>query len=180
LRIIIEKSESGEIIVKNQETELYKAIECKDEVPKKLIVFQGINNASPAVLNILNSIFVPGAKILLSNGSTLEKGKMNIIGVFNKGKENINKDKIPAGILTNCIYYILENNSEDDIKNIIDNLFQRMEFGEEENFKYTKNYLVDNLIEKEPEEKLKIDQNYLTEKFLEAKKKKPKIFLQNF
>lgn len=97
---------------------------------------------------------------------------MNIIGVFNKGKENINKDKIPAGILTNCIYYILENNSEDDIKNIIDNLFQRMEFGEEENFKYTKNYLVDNLIEKEPEEKLKIDQNYLTEKFLEAKKKK--------
>ena len=106
----------------------------------------------------------------------LEKGKMNIIGVFNKGKENINKDKIPA----NCIYYILENNSEDDIKNIIDNLFQRMEFGEEENFKYTKNYLVDNLIEKEPEEKLKIDKNYLTVKFLEAKKKKPKIFLQNF
>ena len=100
MRIIIEKSKEGEIIVKNQKTELYKAIESQEENPKKLIVFQGINNASPGVLDILSSIFTPNAKILLSNGSTFEKGKnLNIIGVFNKGKDNINRDKIPSIIL---------------------------------------------------------------------------------
>ena len=71
MKIIIEKSKNGEIIVKNQETELFKAIKCTDENPKKLILFQGINNASPAVLDVLNSIFTPDAKILLSNGSIL-------------------------------------------------------------------------------------------------------------
>jgi len=119
LKIIIEKSETGEILVKSQETELYKAIKSREEHPKKLILFQGINNASPAVLDILNSIFIPDAKILLSNGSILEKGNMNIIGVFNKGRDNANKDKIPAGILSNCIYHIVENPSPNDILNII-------------------------------------------------------------
>ena len=96
---------------------------------KKNILFQGINNASPTVLDVLNSIFTPDAKILLSNGSILDKGNMNIIGVFNKGRDNANKDKIPAGILSNCIYHIVENPSPNDILNIITNLFGRMDFG---------------------------------------------------
>ena len=146
LKIIIEKSETGEILVKSQETELYKAIKCTHEHPQKLIVFQGINHASPAVLDILNSIFIPDAKILLSNGSILEKGNMNIIGVFNKGRDNINRDKIPSGILSNCIYHIVDNPSPNDILSIITNLFIRMDFGEKENIIYTKNYLTDNKI----------------------------------
>ena len=164
LKIIIEKSKKGEIIVKNQETELYKAIQCTNNYPMKLILFQGINNASPAVLDILSSIFTPGAKILLPNGSTLNKGNMNIIGVFNKRKNNINKDKIPTGILTNCIYHIVENPSPDDILNIILNLFSRMNFGEEENKKYTRNYLIDNgiITESEVDKKLK-DNSYFEE-----------------
>ena len=65
-----------------------------------MIVFQGINNASPGVLDILSSIFSTNAKALLPNGSILDKGKnLNIIGVFNKGKDNINRDKIPSIIL---------------------------------------------------------------------------------
>ena len=68
---------------------------------------------------MLNSIFTPNAKILLSNGSILEKGNMNIIGIFNKGRDNVSKDKIPAGILSNCIYHIVENPSSEDILNII-------------------------------------------------------------
>ena len=161
LKIIIEKSETGEILVKSQKTELYKAIISKDINPTKLILFQGINNASPAVLDILNSIFIPDAKILLSNGSILEKGNMNIIGVFNKGRDNANKDKIPSGILSNCIYHIVENPSPNDILNIISNLFIRMDFGEEENIIYTKNYLLDNKIKdkQKVEEKLNILSN---------------------
>ena len=95
MKIIIEKSKEGEIIVKNKETELYKAIKSQEENPKELIVFQGINNASPGVLDILSSIFSTNAKVLLPNGSILDKGKnLNIIGVFNKGNDNINRDKI--------------------------------------------------------------------------------------
>ena len=183
MKIIIEKTNTGEIIVKNQKTELYKAIKSSDENPKKLILFQGINNASPAVLDVLNSIFTPDAKILLSNGSILEKGIMNIIGIFNKGRDNANKDKIPAGILSNCIYHIVDNPSSEDILNIITNLFSRMDFGKEENLKYTKNYLFDNGKEKlsneEIEKKLK-DKNYFEEKFLEAKECEAVDFANKF
>ena len=173
MKIIIEKSNTGEILVKNQETELYKAIKCTDEYPKKLILFQGINNASPAVLDVLNSIFTPDAKILLSNGSILNKGNMNIIGIFNKGRDNASKDKIPAGILSNCIYHIVENPSSFDILNIIINLFLKMDFGKEENIKYTKNYLIDKKekeseIEKILENKQKFEEAFNTAKNFEA------------
>ena len=115
MKTIIEKSGTGEIIVRNQHTELYYAIERNEEHPKKLIFFQGINNASPAGLDVLNSIFIPDANILLSNGSILRKGKMNIIGILNKDRDNINKEKIPTGILSNCIYHIVENPFSEDI-----------------------------------------------------------------
>ena len=182
MRIIIEKSKDGEIIVKNQKTELYKAIESQEENPKKLIVFQGINNASPGVLDILSSIFTPNAKILLSNGSTLEKGKnLNIIGVFNKGKDTISMDKIPSGILSNCIYHIVESPNDKDIEDIIKNLFNRMDFGVKENYRYTKDYLVDKsgLKEKEAEKQLKNEDTFFR-KFEEAKDKEAEEFKNKF
>ena len=75
LKMIIEKNkEIGDIEVKNDETELYKALSCKDKDPKKLIAFQNINNSLPATLDTLSSIFKLDSKILLSNGSTLQKG----------------------------------------------------------------------------------------------------------
>ena len=184
MKIIIEKSDSGEIIVRNQETELYKAIKSTDEHPKKLIIFQGINNASPAVLDILNSIFIPDAKILLSNGSILEKGNMNIIAIFNKGRDNVNRDKIPTGILSNCIYQIVDNPSKDDILNIITNLFARMDFGKEENKKYVQNYLIENRIdgikkEEEAEKKLK-NEKYFQDNFEKAKTLEAEDFAKKF
>ena len=184
MKVIIEKSKSGEILVKNKETELYKAIKSTDIYPKKLIVFQGINNASPAVLDVLNSIFIPGANILLSNGSILEKGKMNIIGIFNKGRDNINRDKFPTGILSNCIYHIVDNPSSEDILNIITNLFIRMDFGKEENKKYIKNYLIENRIdgiknENEADEKIK-DKNYFVVNFQKAKEFEYNDFAKKF
>ena len=180
MKIIIEKSDTGEILVKNQETELYNAIKCTDEHPKKLILFQGINNASPAVLDVLNSIFTPDAKILLSNGSILKKGNMNIIGIFNKGRDNTSKDKIPAGILSNCIYHIVENPSSEDILAIIMNLFVKMDFGKEENIKYTKNYLIDKQVKgTEIEEIIKNNEKFFKE-FESAKKSEAEDFAKKF
>lgn len=60
---------------------------------------------------------------------------MNIIGIFNKGRDNIYREKIPAGFLSNFIYHIVDNPSSEDILNIIGNLFIRMDFDEEENKK---------------------------------------------
>ena len=168
LKIKIEKNkETGDIEVKNNETELYKALNCKDNNPKKLIVFQGINNSSPAVLDILSSIFKPNSKILLSNGSTLKKGNCFIIGIFNKGKDNTSRDKLPSDMINNSIYYIVENPYIEDIQKIIENLFLRMDFdykNEDENSedekpkeknintkKYVKDYLKNELGKKEEE-----------------------------
>ena len=90
LKIIVEKyKEPGDIEVKNNETELYKELNCKDTNLKKLIIFQGINNTSPVVLDILSSIFKPNSNILLSNSSTLQKGNCFIIGIFNKAFSDI-------------------------------------------------------------------------------------------
>ena len=119
----IDKSNIGEILVKNEETDLLKAIKSEEEHPKNLIVFQGINNASPSILDLLNSIFIPYANILLPDDSTYAKKQMNIIGIFNTGREYINKDKIPSGILFNCIYHIVDNPSNEDLSNIIKYLF---------------------------------------------------------
>ena len=133
MKVMIEKSDIGKILIRNRETKLYKAIRSHDNLSRKLIVFQEINNASPEILNFINNfLFIPKANFRLSNGFILEKGNMNIIGIFNKGRDNINKDEIPAGILSNCIYHIVDNPSSKDILNIITNLFMRMDFGEEE------------------------------------------------
>jgi len=70
---------------------------------------------------------------------------LNIIGVFNKGKDNINRDKIPSGILSNCIYHIVESPNDSDIETIIVNLFNRIDFGEKENYRYIKDYLIEKL-----------------------------------
>ena len=117
---------------------------------------------------------------------------MNLIGVFNKENDNINKGKMPEGILSNSIYHIVENPSSEDIIKIIYNLFIRMDFGNDENLKYTKNYLIEKGIEKEEiEVKLKILKNpenpsfegvkvYFQKQFEEAKKLEAEDFTKKF
>ena len=63
--------------------------------------------------------------------------------------------------MKNCMYHIVENQNSDDIERIIDNLFNRMDFGEKENYRYTKDYL-------EAEKVLKKEET-LFKKFEEAK-----------
>ena len=77
-KTIIDKDENKNIIITTSKTKLYEAIESKEIYPKTLVVLDGINNASPAVLETLSSIFGDkGTIILLPNGSILEKGKFN-------------------------------------------------------------------------------------------------------
>ena len=136
-KTILKKGGDNTPILINSKTPLCKAIESKELFPDKLVIIEGINNASEAVLEILNSIFGPkDTNILLPNGSTITKGNINLIGIFNQSKDNT-KEKIPLSLINNCLYYNVENPSEEDIKKIIDILLTNEKWATEEK----KNYL---------------------------------------
>ena len=57
------KNKKGNFSLVNSKTPLCHAIECTDNFPNKLVVLEGINNATPAVIEVLNSIY--GKKVLI-------------------------------------------------------------------------------------------------------------------
>ena len=84
---IITKDKNKNIKVILNETKLSKALKKqKDEnqLSKELIfVFNNLNNVSPAVLELLTSIFDKNQEnVLLSNYSTIPKNPINIIGIL--------------------------------------------------------------------------------------------------
>ena len=93
------KNEKGNFILVNAKTPLCQAIECKDNFSNKLIVIEGINNATPAVLEVLNSIYgEDGTNILLPNGSKIVKRNMNLISIFNPADE-FSREKLPGNLI---------------------------------------------------------------------------------
>ena len=141
-KTVLKKDKNGFATLINSKTPLCKAIENKGLYPEQLVILEGINNASPAILEILNSIFGPkDTNILLPNGSTITKGNVNLIGIFNPSNDN-SREKLPTSLINNCLYYIVDNPSEDDIKKIIDTLFNNEQIlTEEEKKLFTSNYL---------------------------------------
>ena len=122
-KTVIDKDENKDIIITTSKTKLYEAIECKDIYPKTLVVLDGINNASPAVLECISSIFgEKGSTILLPNGAVLQKGNLNLIGIFNKGKD-VSREKLPPSIIYNSLYLVVDDPTTENIKIIIQVLF---------------------------------------------------------
>ena len=143
------KNEKGNFSLVNSKTPLCHAIECVDNFPNKLVVLEGINNATPAVLEILNSIYgKKGTNILLPNGSKIVKGNMNLISIFNPS-DDFTREKLPANLINNSLYYIVENPSKNDIVNIISNLFSEAELEKTEQDEFTNNFLKAQKIAKE-------------------------------
>ena len=105
-------------------TDFCKALECTDNTINTLIVLEGINNATPAILGIINDIFGPNGPKILVKGTPITKNYINLICIFNS-TDDITKEKLPINIINNSIYYIVENPSDQDIKDIIENLFER-------------------------------------------------------
>lgn len=84
--VTISRDKDNNIQVEMIETKLIKAIKSYTET-NNIIVFHNIDKASSAVLNILVSLFDTRVKeILLPNGSTVLKGRLNIIGIFSTTK----------------------------------------------------------------------------------------------
>ena len=132
-QISIEKEENGTIKIKNNETKLLKALKSREQIPKNIIVFQNINNASPAVLETLTSIFGPvNTNILLPNGDIFQKGEVHIFAIFNR-QNGISREKLPSSLIHNSLYYIVENPDNDDIREIIATLFKKYNLEKEIN-----------------------------------------------
>ena len=111
----------------NAKTPLCQAIECKDNFSNKLIVIEGINNATPAVLEVLNLIYgEDGTNILLPNGSKIVKRNMNLISIFNPSDE-FSREKLPGNLINKSLYFIAEDPSKNDITKIITKLFDEAE-----------------------------------------------------
>ena len=123
-QVSIEKDENGSIKIKNNETKLLKALKSHEKNPKSIIVFQNINNASPAILEALTSIYGPvNTNILLPNGDTFQKGEVHIFSIFNK-QSGVTREKLPSSLIHNSLYYIVENPDDNDIRDITTTLFQ--------------------------------------------------------
>ena len=101
---LITKDKNKNIKVILNETKLSKSLKKqKDEnqLSKELIfVFNNLNNVSPAVLELLTSIFDKNQEnVLLSNYSTIPKNPINIIGIL-KPQTKINY------LLTSLFFFI--------------------------------------------------------------------------
>ena len=132
---IITKDKNKNIKVLLNETKLFKAFKKTDhnQKGKELIfVFNNLNNASPAVLELLTSIFdINQENVLLSDGSTIPKNPINIIGIL-KPQNGANKDKLPPTLLYSLLYHIVLEPYEDSIKKIIEKKLEKEEFKTDE------------------------------------------------
>ena len=102
-KTIINKNEKGEMTLVNELTPLCEAIKCEENNPNQLIVIEGVSKASPSVLEILNNIYgKKGTEILLPNGSTIIKGNVLLISIFNPS-DDFTKEKLPINMINNSI-----------------------------------------------------------------------------
>ena len=171
---IDEKGEKGNFILINSKTPLCQAIECLENIPTKLVVLEGINNATPAVLEILNLIHgKKGTKIILPNGTEITKGNMYLISIFNPN-DDFTREKLPGNIINSSLYHIAEDPSEVDIKNIISFLFEEAGLGKDEQEKFFSDFKMAQKISKEAEGEFPITL-YEVRKYISFRKNIPNL-----
>ena len=140
-KTIFKKNKKGNFCLENQYTPLCHAIECKDNFPNKLVVLEGINNATPAVLEVLNSIYgEKGTNILLPNGAKIVKGNMNLISILNPS-DYFTREKLPGNLINNSLYFIVEDPNKNDIGNIISELFEEAHISKKEKDEFFSSFL---------------------------------------
>ena len=179
MNMIITKTEDNSTKIEYKKTDITEALEEKNS--KKIIIFDEINNASLPVLDTLTNIFVD-RKTLLPDGSVLNVGNPNIIGIINRNNNEGLIDKIPLNLKSNCIYHIVENPDGNDFSNIITKLFSSIDYDEIHKKEYIRNYISNyevmnkeqtkEILKKKFEEYYKkaieFEFNYFSKKFITA------------
>lgn len=118
---IITKDKTGNLKIIFNETQLAKEIKYGNQGKKPtLFVIHNINNASPAILDLLNTIFDKDQEsILFPDNSLVKKCNINIICIFNPIKGATRDNKLPQNLIFNSIYYIVQDPFLNDINEII-------------------------------------------------------------
>lgn len=132
------------IHVEMVETQFITIIKSTNSANKRsLIVLENINNASPALLNALVPVFnTYSSSILLPNGSTIEKGSFDIIGIFNTQQISSSKDKLPSSLINSSIYHIVSRSTKKEILNIILTRFTSAGLSTEEAIRFNTMYML--------------------------------------
>ena len=132
--------EKNEIHVKMVETQFVKTIKSANSFEKQLIVLDNINYASPALLSALVPVFDANQPIFLPNGSTIDKGKFDIIAIFNTQQTSSSKDKLPSTIINSSIYHIVSKPKQKEILSIILSKFSLAGLSNDEAIKFNNHY----------------------------------------
>lgn len=142
---IITKDNLGNLKIIFNETQLAKELKYGNQGKKPtLFVVHNINNASHAILDLLNTIFDKDQEcILFPDNNLIKKCTINIICIFNPIKGATRDNKLPQNIIFNSIYYIVQDPFLNDVNEIIFKKLQYEEFKEDykklyENYKKTK------------------------------------------
>ena len=107
-------------------TKLTKALEDTNNATNTLIIFENINNASSAVLQLLTNIFdYKQAQIPLPNNTLLQKGTINVIGLWNPQHGYSTKDKLSSNLINSCIYFTFKYQEENELKDILMNIINQ-------------------------------------------------------
>ena len=125
-KVIVDKDKkTNATIIKVNETDLMKILKNKN-VDKYLIVFNDIQNASDAVKEkIANICDRHQDYILLPDGETINKPKINVICVINTDYNSDIRNKLPSPLLYSTIYHKIGEISDEDIINTTKSIFKK-------------------------------------------------------
>ena len=164
---IITKDKNKNIKIIFNETKLSKALkkqklEGEQKEREIIFVFHNLNNASPAILELLTSIFDKNqVNVLLSDGSTIPKNPINIIGIL-KPQNGANRDKLPSTLLYCSLYHIVLENDDDAIKQIITKKLEKTEFKDDLTSLFNCYKKAKNIIEKKYQKENFLNLNDIT------------------
>ncbi|KAK8854131.1 hypothetical protein M9Y10_016685 [Tritrichomonas musculus] len=131
-KVSIEPDEKNNIHVKTNLTKLAKAIKSNSANNNTIFVWHNLNNASPAVLEKLVSLFDRGqSEFSFPDGTTHPKGEINVVCLFNPQNNISNREKLPTSLIYSSLYHIVENPRKQDVLEIIEALFQPTNFRNE-------------------------------------------------
>ncbi len=124
--IIKNDIENNEIKIEESKTELLEVLENEKKCQETIIIFEYLENCSIAIFEILSSIFsYKQDNILLPNGEIIKKYPTLIIGIVNSEKDYLIRTKIPSSIMSNCIYYIVDEPSKYEIGAILNKKMEK-------------------------------------------------------
>jgi hypothetical protein len=75
---------------------------------------------------LLTNIFdYKQAQIPLPNNTLLQKGTINVIGLWNPQHGYSTKDKLPSNLINSCIYFTFKYQEENELKDILMNIINQ-------------------------------------------------------